>query len=86
MTTLTIKINEKTAAGKAFITMSEVFFKGVKGIDIIENLNDIENLNYLTKQNSAPNATTLKIFKNTDKNIGLNKAISINDLFEKLEM
>lgn len=86
MTTLTIKINEKTAAGKAFITMSEVFFKGVKGIEIIENLKDTENSKQLSKQNSKPNASTLKTFKNTDKNIGLNKAKSVNDLFEKLEM
>lgn len=36
MTTLTIKINEKSKAGKAFLAMSETFFKGVKGIEIIE--------------------------------------------------
>ncbi|TAH04295.1 MAG: damage-inducible protein J [Sphingobacteriales bacterium] len=40
----------------------------------------------MSKQNSKPNASTLKTFKNTDKNIGLNKAKSVNDLFEKLEM
>ncbi len=36
MTTLTIKINERTKAGKAFMAMSESFFKGVNGIEIIE--------------------------------------------------
>ena len=36
MTTLTIKINERTKAGKAFMAMSETFFKGVKGIEIVE--------------------------------------------------
>lgn len=36
MTTITIKINERTKAGKAFMAMSESFFKGVKGIEIIE--------------------------------------------------
>ena len=36
MTTITIKINERTKAGKAFLAMSESFFKGVKGIEIIE--------------------------------------------------
>ncbi len=36
MTTLTIKINERTKAGKAFMAMSESFFKGVEGIEIIE--------------------------------------------------
>jgi hypothetical protein len=37
MTTLTIKINKRTKAGKAFMAMSETFFKGVEGIEIIEN-------------------------------------------------
>ncbi|MBC5834600.1 hypothetical protein G6N05_09035 [Flavobacterium sp. F372] len=36
MTTITIKINERTKAGKAFMAMSESFFKGVDGIEIIE--------------------------------------------------
>ena len=36
MTTITIKINDRTKAGRAFIAMSESFFKGVKGIEIIE--------------------------------------------------
>ncbi len=42
MTTLTIKVNEKTKAGKAFMAMSENFFKGVKGIEIIEKEHEIE--------------------------------------------
>lgn len=37
MTTLTIKVNERTKAGKAFMAMSENFFKGVKGIEILAN-------------------------------------------------
>lgn len=37
MTTFTIKINKRTKAGKAFMAMSETFFKGVEGIEIIEN-------------------------------------------------
>ena len=37
MTTLTIKINERTKAGKAFMAMSEYFCKGVEGIEIIES-------------------------------------------------
>ncbi|WP_394773327.1 DUF2683 family protein [Flavobacterium sp.] len=35
MKTLTIKINERTKAGKAFIAMSDAF-RGVDGIEIIE--------------------------------------------------
>ena len=37
MTTLTIKINKKTKAGKAFLAMSETFLNGVEGIEIVEN-------------------------------------------------
>ncbi|KUJ63822.1 hypothetical protein AR687_01155 [Flavobacteriaceae bacterium CRH] len=32
----TIKINERTKTGKAFMAMFEAFFKGVDGIEIIE--------------------------------------------------
>ncbi|HJS00238.1 MAG TPA: DUF2683 family protein [Flavobacterium sp.] len=32
----TIKINERTKAGKAFMAMFEAFFKGVDGIEIVE--------------------------------------------------
>jgi len=32
----TIKINESTETGKAFMAMFEVFFKGVEGIEIVE--------------------------------------------------
>ena len=37
MTTFTIKINERTKAGKAFRAMAETFFKDAKGIEITEN-------------------------------------------------
>lgn len=33
----TIKINERTKAGKAFMAMFEAFFKGVDGIEIVES-------------------------------------------------
>ncbi|PWA09645.1 DUF2683 family protein [Flavobacterium laiguense] len=36
MTTIILKINERTKAGKAFMAMSETFFKNVEGIEIIE--------------------------------------------------
>ena len=38
MTVLTIKINQRTKAGKAFMAMSESFFKGVNGIEVIEEV------------------------------------------------
>jgi DNA-directed RNA polymerase beta' subunit len=36
MITLTIKIDRRTKAGKAFLAMSDSFFKGVEGIEIVE--------------------------------------------------
>lgn len=33
----TIKINERTKTGKAFMAMFEAFFKGVDGIEIVED-------------------------------------------------
>lgn len=35
----TIKINEHTKTGKAFMEMFEAFFKGVEGIEIVETDN-----------------------------------------------
>lgn len=32
----TIKINERTKTGKAFMAMFETFFKGVEGIEVVE--------------------------------------------------
>ena len=44
----TIKINERTKTGKAFMVMLETFFKGVEGIEIIETdskkINKVEGL------------------------------------------
>ena len=36
MKTITININETTKAGKAFLAMLDVFLKGKKGVEIIE--------------------------------------------------
>ena len=39
----TIKINEQTKTGKAFMDMVETFFQGVEGIEIVENNYDQVN-------------------------------------------
>jgi hypothetical protein len=36
MTTITIKIDKHTKAGKAFIAMIEAFLQNVEGIEIVE--------------------------------------------------
>ncbi|HAH56068.1 MAG TPA: hypothetical protein DCM02_12510 [Flavobacterium sp.] len=47
MTTLTIKIDKRTKAGKEFMAMSEPFFNNVEGIEIVEtNSKEIENEYY----------------------------------------
>lgn len=37
MTTITLKIDKRTKAGKAFLAMSEPFLQNVEGIEIVEN-------------------------------------------------
>ncbi|MEO8254247.1 MAG: DUF2683 family protein [Flavobacterium sp.] len=51
----TIKINERTKTGKAFMVMFEAFFKGVDGIEIIES--DSE----LVKEESVYNPEFVKM-------------------------
>ena len=68
MTTLTIKINEKTKKGKAFLEMARAFSEDSKEIEIVK----------------IPNATTLKAFSDTDNGIGLTRVKDIDDLFKQL--
>jgi len=44
MTTLTIKINESTKAGKAFMAMAETFFENADGIEIVKTLEKVEKV------------------------------------------
>ncbi len=37
MTTLTIKINERSKKGKAFLSFAKTFFNGEKDVEIIES-------------------------------------------------
>lgn len=72
MTTLTIKINEHSKAGKAFLAMSETFFKGVEGIEIIET--DLKN----TKEESIYNAAFVSKIKKAQANIKKGKTTQLN--------
>jgi hypothetical protein len=66
MTTITIKINERTKAGKAFLAMSETFFKNVEGIEIIES--DSEKTEKVARTyNTEFVAEILKRSKNINK-------------------
>lgn len=44
MKTITININERTKAGKAFLAMLEAFLKGKKGVEIIEEEKSTEEI------------------------------------------
>lgn len=57
MTTVTIKINERTKAGKAFMAiLSDVINNGVVGVEIVEI-----NSNKLIKKDSVYNSEFVKI-------------------------
>ena len=68
MTTITLKINERTKKGKAFLEMARAFFEDSKEIEIIK----------------IPNATTQKAINEAKKGVGVNKSSSHTDLMEKL--
>ena len=68
MTTITLKINERTKKGKAFLEMAHAFFEDSKEIEIIK----------------VPNATTLKAINNAKMGVGLTTSTSHTDLMEKL--
>lgn len=72
MTTLTIKINEKSKAGKAFLAMSETFFKGVKGIEIIET--DLKT----TTEESGYDPEFVSKIKKAELNIKKGKTTQLN--------
>jgi len=75
MTTFTIKINERTKAGKAFRAMTETFFKDAKGIEIIENKEE--------KEDEIYNPEFVKMILDADKR-GNYKTIDPNNLWESL--
>jgi UDP-N-acetylmuramyl tripeptide synthase len=68
MTTITLKINERTKKGKAFLEMARAFFEDSKEIEIIK----------------VPNAATQKAIDESKKGKGLNSSTSHKDLMEKL--
>lgn len=78
---ITIKINERTKAGKALLELAEIFSKDKKGVEIIRPV-----AKKAERKENIPNSTTLKSMEKTSKGIGLTKCSSVDDLFEKLEL
>lgn len=68
MTTITLKIDKRTKAGKAFLAMTESFLQNVEGIEIIENVGTCDSVN---EEQSPYNpefvAEILERSKNLDK-------------------
>jgi hypothetical protein len=69
----TIKINERTKTGKAFMAMFEVFFKGVDGIEIIET-----DSKKLKKEDSIYSPEFIAKIKKAEENIKKGKTTRLN--------
>lgn len=69
----TIKINERTKTGKAFMAMFEAFFKGVDGIEIIET--DSEKIK---KEDNLYSSEFVAKIKKAEENIKKGKTTRLN--------
>lgn len=69
MTTITLKINEKSSFGKLFLEFVKTFVSEKKGVEIVK----------------TPNAETLKAIEEVEKGIGVIKAKNVDELFKKLK-
>ena len=68
MTTLTIKINERTKAGKAFMAMAEPFFKDAMGVEIIKSSNAASKPE-VAQQKSLYDPKFVAMIKRREKNM-----------------
>ncbi|MCD0466701.1 DUF2683 family protein [Flavobacterium sp. ENC] len=69
----TIKINERTKTGKAFMAMFEAFFKGVDGIEIIETDSKKNN-----EEESFYSAEFVAKIKKAEANVKKGKTTRLN--------
>lgn len=74
MTTVTIKINERTKAGKAFMAiLSEAFTKGNDGVEIVET-----DSKKLKKEKSIYSPEFIAKVKKAEENIRQGKTTRLN--------
>jgi len=73
MTTITLKIDKRTKAGKAFMAMSESFFKNVEGIEIVEN-----DSKKTTKEDGSYNPDFVAEILERSKNLNKKKLTRLN--------
>lgn len=69
----TIKINEQTKTGKAFMAMFEAFFKGVEGIEIVEN-----DYNQVNEEQTVYSPEFIEKVRKAEKNIKEGKTTRLN--------
>jgi hypothetical protein len=82
MTIITITLNKRSKAGKAFMTIAN-FFKESKAIEMVEN--DVEIKKTTDKvSGNIPNGVTLRSMENTVNGIGITRSKDTKDLMEKL--
>lgn len=75
MTTITLKINERSKAGKAFLAMTESFLKNVEGIEIVENLGNFDRVN---EEQIHYNPEFVSKIKKAEANIKKGKTTRLN--------
>lgn len=78
MTTITLKIDQRTKAGKAFMAMSESFFKNIEGIEIVET-----DSNKITKEEDSYNPEFVKMVLKSAKR-GSYKEVNPKDIWGSL--
>lgn len=76
MTTITLKINERSKAGKAVLAMLGFFAEEKNGVEIVVTPKTIEKPRY--------NAETEKAIQDAKNGIGVTKVKNITELFQKL--
>lgn len=69
----TIKINERTKTGKAFMAMFEAFFKGVDGIEIVET-----DSNKVNEEESPYSPEFVAKIKKAEENIKNGETTTLN--------
>lgn len=84
METITLEINKRTKAGKAFLEMMEVFLKDKKGIKIVRSKTDMDKDEDAPLSKNIPNEETLHSMAKTKKRIGLTHCKNAEDMYEKL--
>jgi len=70
----TIKINERTKTGKAFMEMFEAFFKGLEGIEVLET----DNYGQVNEAESIYSSEFIEKVKKAEENIKNGETTTLN--------